>query len=135
MLKVKYNNQIYSCYSLWEALKKDGIITDFYRAVEIWVGQSPDQIVKEEEADEMMAALAEVVKADPDAYDADDETEIFFGDYYAVHIVFDGKTYTFDYESINDPTYSGSTEHEIEYFLTHEINAKIPDCCETEYEY
>ena len=130
MLKVKYDNQIYSCYSLWDALKKDDVITDYYRAVEIWVGNSPDQIVKKEDADEMMAALVKVVKADPKVYDADDETEIFLGDYYADYIVFDGNTYTFDYYSINDPTYSGSTETELEYFLTHEINAKIPDCCE-----
>ena len=40
-----------------------------------------------------------LLKEDYEEYDAD---AVFLGDYYADNIIFDGKTYIFNYESIND---------------------------------
>ena len=56
------------------------------------------------------------------------------GDCYADTVVFDGRTYIFDYESIDNPTYTNNAEKTIE-ALIQEINAKIPHCCEIQDDY
>ena len=130
-MDVKYNDQMYSYNTLWNILYADNIINDFYRAVEIWVGESPYQIVKEQEASQIMNDL---VKNGNEDYDEDDLGDIFFGDYYADTVVFDGRNYIFDYESIINPTYTNNAERAIE-ALIQEINAKIPHCCEIQDDY
>ena len=130
-MDVKYNDQMYSYNTLWNILYADNIITDFYKAVEIWVGESPYQIVKEQEASQIMNDL---VKNGNEEYDKDDLGDIFLGDYYADTVVFDGKSYLFDYESIDNPTYTNNAERTIE-ALIQEINAKIPHCCEIQDDY
>ena len=130
-MDVKYNDQMYSYNTLWNILYADNIITDFYKAVEIWVGESPYQIVKEQEASQIMNDL---VKNGNEEYDKDDLGDIFLGDYYADTVVFDGKSYLFDYESINNPTYTNNAERAIE-ALIQEINAKTPHCCEIQDDY
>ena len=124
-MDVRYNDQMYSYNALWNILFADNIINDFYRAVEIWVGGSPLQIVKEQEASQIMNDL---IKNGNEDYDEDDLGDIFSGDYYADTVVFDGKSYIFDYESIDNPTYTNNAERTIEAFIQ-EINAKIPHCC------
>ena len=86
-MDVQYNDQMYSYNTLWNILYADNIITDFYKAVEIWVGESPYQIVKEQEASQIMNDLAKNGNED---YDEDDLGDIFLGDYYADTVVFDG---------------------------------------------
>ena len=130
-MDVQYNDQMYSYNTLWNILYADNIITDFYKAVEIWVGESPYQIVKEQEASQIMNDL---VKNGNEDYDEDDLGDIFLGDYYADTVVFDGKSYIFDYESIDNPTYTNNAERTIE-ALIQEINAKIPHCCEIQDDY
>ena len=130
-MDVQYNDQMYSYNTLWNILYADNIITDFYKAVEIWVGESPYQIVKEQEASQIMNDL---VKNGNEDYDEDDLGDIFLGDYYADTVVFDGKSYLFDYESINNPTYTNNAERAIE-ALIQEINAKTPHCCEIQDDY
>ena len=130
-MDVQYNDQMYSYNTLWNILYADNIITDFYKAVEIWVGESPYQIVKEQEASQIMNDL---VKNWNEDYDEDDLGDIFLGDYYADTVVFDGKSYLFDYESIDNPTYTNNAERTIE-ALIQEINAKIPHCCEIQDDY
>ena len=130
-MDVQYNDQMYSYNTLWNILYADNIITDFYKAVEIWVGESPYQIVKEQEASQIMNDLAKNGNED---YDEDDLGDIFLGDYYADTVVFDGKSYLFDYESIDNPTYTNNAERTIE-ALIQEINAKIPHCCEIQDDY
>ena len=130
-MDVQYNDQMYSYNTLWNILYADNIITDFYKAVEIWVGESPYQIVKEQEASQIMNDL---VKNGNEDYDEDDLGDIFLGDYYADTVVFDGRTYIFDYESINNPTYTNNAERAIE-ALIQEINAKIGPCCEIQDDY
>ena len=130
-MDVQYNDQMYSYNTLWNILYADNIITDFYKAVEIWVGESPYQIVKEQEASQIMNDL---VKNGNEDYDEDDLGDIFSGDYYADTVVFDGKSYIFDYESIDNPTYTNNAERTIE-ALIQEINAKIPHCCEIQDDY
>ena len=130
-MDVQYNDQMYSYNTLWNILYADNIITDFYKAVEIWVGESPYQIVKEQEASQIMNDL---VKNGNEEYDEDDLGDIFLGDYYADTVVFDGKSYLFDYESIDNPTYTNNAERTIE-ALIQEINAKIPHCCEIQDDY
>ena len=130
-MDVQYNDQMYSYNALWNILFADNIINDFYRAVEIWVGGSPLQIVKEQEASQIMNDL---IKNGNEDYDEDDLGDIFSGDYYADTVVFDGRTYMFDYESINNSTYTNNAERAIEAFIQ-EINAKIPHCCEIQDDY
>ena len=130
-MDVQYNDQMYSYNTLWNILYADNIITDFYKAVEIWVGESPYQIVKEQEASQIMNDL---VKNGNEDYDEDDLGDIFLGDYYADTVVFDGRNYIFDYESIINPTYTNNAERAIE-ALIQEINAKIPHCCEIQDDY
>lgn len=130
-MDVQYNDQMYSYNTLWNILYADNIITDFYKAVEIWVGESPYQIVKEQEASQIMNDL---VKNGNEEYDKDDLGDIFLGDYYADTVVFDGRNYIFDYESINNPTYTNNAERAIE-ALIQEINAKTPHCCEIQDDY
>ena len=130
-MDVQYNNQMYSYNTLWNILYADNIITDFYKAVEIWVGESPYQIVKEQEASQIMNDLAKNGNED---YDEDDLGDIFLDDYYADTVVFDGKSYLFDYESINNPTYTNNAERAIE-ALIQEINTKIGPCCEIQDDY
>ena len=130
-MDVQYNDQMYSYNTLWNILYADNIITDFYKAVEIWVGESPYQIVKEQEASQIMNDL---VKNGNEDYDEDDLGDIFLGDYYADTVVFDGRTYIFDYESIINPTYTNNAERTIE-ALIQEINAKTPHCCEIQDDY
>ena len=130
-MDVRYNDQMYSYNALWNILFADNIINDFYRAVEIWVGGSPLQIVKEQEASQIMNDL---IKNGNEDYDEDDLGDIFLGDYYADTVVFDGKSYLFDYESIDNPTYTNNAERTIE-ALIQEINAKIPHCCEIQDDY
>ena len=130
-MDVQYNDQMYSYSALWNILYADNIITDFYKAVEIWVGESPYQIVKEQEASQIMNDL---VKNGNEDYDEDDLGDIFLGDYYADTVVFDGKSYLFDYESIDNPTYTNNAERTIE-ALIQEINAKTPHCCEIQDDY
>ena len=130
-MDVQYNDQMYSYNTLWNILYADNIITDFYKAVEIWVGESPYQIVKEQEASQIMNDL---IKNGNEDYDEDDLGDIFSGDYYADTVVFDGKSYLFDYESIDNPTYTNNAERTIE-ALIQEINAKIPHCCEIQDDY
>ena len=126
MIQVLHNNHIYSCDSLWNTLNKDGIIANFYQTVEIWIGEYPYQIVKEQNTEKIMSNLIENVKQDYEEYDAD---AVFLGDYYADNIIFDGKTYIFNYESINDSNYANSAGKDIEN-LIQIINAKMPHCCE-----
>ena len=130
-MDVQYNDQMYCYNTLWNILYADNIITDFYKAVEIWVGESPYQIVKEQEASQIMNDL---VKNGNEEYDKDDLGDIFLGDYYADTVVFDGRNYIFDYESIINPTYTNNAERAIE-ALIQEINAKIPHCCEIQDDY
>lgn len=130
-MDVRYNDQMYSYNALRNILFADNIINDFYRAVEIWVGGSPLQIVKEQEASQIMNDL---IKNGNEDYDEDDLGDIFSGDYYADTVVFDGRTYMFDYESINNSTYTNNAERAIEAFIQ-EINAKIPHCCEIQDDY
>ena len=130
-MDVQYNDHMYSYHALWNALHADNIIRDFYRNVEIWIGESPYQIVKEQEADKLMSDL---VKDGNDDYNKDDLSDIFLGDYYADTVIFDGKTYTFDYESINNPTYTNTAKKDIE-ALIEEINIKIGPCCEIQDDY
>ena len=130
-MDVQYNDQMYSYSALWNILYADNIINDFYTAVEIWVGESPYQIVKEQEASQIMNDL---VKNGNEDYDEDDLGDIFLGDYYADTVVFDGKSYLFDYESIDNPTYTNNAERTIE-ALIQEINAKTPHCCEIQDDY
>ena len=130
-MDVKYNDQMYSYNTLWNILYADNIITDFYKAVKIWVGESPYQIVKEQEASQIMNDL---VKNGNEDYDKDDLGDIFLGDYYADTVVFDGRNYIFDYESIINPTYTNNAERAIE-ALIQEINAKTPHCCEIQDDY
>ena len=130
-MDVQYNDHMYSYHALWNALHADNIIRDFYRNVEIWIGESPYQIVKEQEADQLMSDL---VKDGNDDYNKDDLSDIFLGDYYADTVIFDGKTYTFDYESINNPTYTNTAKKDIE-ALIEAINAKIGPCCEIQDDY
>ena len=130
-MDVQYNDQMYSYNTLWNILYADNIITDFYKAVEIWVGESPYQIVKEQEASQIMNDL---VKNGNEDYDEDDLGDIFLGDYYADTVVFDGKSCLFDYESIDNPTYTNNAERTIE-ALIQKINAKIPHCCEIQDDY
>ena len=130
-MDVQYNDQMYSYNTLWNILYADNIITDFYKAVEIWVGESPYQIVKEQEASQIMNDL---VKNGNEDYDEDDLGDIFLGDYYADTVVFDGRNYIFDYESIINPTYTNNAERAIE-ALIQEINAKTPHCCEIQDDY
>ena len=130
-MDVQYNDQMYSYNTLWNILYADNIITDFYKAVEIWVGESPYQIVKEQEASQIMNDL---VKNGNEEYDKDDLGDIFLGGYYADTVVFDGRNYIFDYESIDNPTYTNNAERTIE-ALIQEINAKIPHCCEIQDDY
>ena len=128
-MDVQYNDQMYSYSALWNILYADNIINDFYTAVEIWVGESPFQIVKEQEADQIMRELVR-----NGIEDSDDLDDIFLGDYYADTVVFDGRNYIFDYESINNPTYTNNAERAIE-ALIQEINAKTPHCCEIQDDY
>ena len=128
-MDVQYNDQMYSYSALWNILYADNIINDFYTAVEIWVAESPYQIVKEQEADQIMRELVR-----NGIEDSDDLDDIFLGDYYADTVVFDGKSYLFDYESINNPTYTNNAERAIE-ALIQEINAKTPHCCEIQDDY
>ena len=130
-MDVQYNDQMYSYNTLWNILYADNIITDFYKAVEIWVGESPYQIVKEQEASQIMNDL---VKNGNEEYDKDDLGDIFLGDYYADTVVFDGRNYIFDYESINNPTYTNNAERALA-ALIQEINAKTPHCCEIQDDY
>ena len=74
-MDVQYNDQMYSYNTLWNILYADNIIDDFYTAVEIWVGESPYQIVKEQEASQIMNDL---VKNGNEDYDKDDLGDIFF---------------------------------------------------------
>ena len=128
-MDVQYNNHMYSYSALWNALHADNVISDTYAVVEIWIGGSPYQIVKEREADQLMN---DIVKDGIE--DSDDLGDIFLGDYYADTVVFDGRTYIFDYESINNPTYTNNAERAIE-ALIQEINAKIGPCCEIQDDY
>ena len=40
-MDVQYNNHIYSNSTLWSVLQEEGIISDQYAIVEIWIGESP----------------------------------------------------------------------------------------------
>ena len=78
--------------------------------------------------------MNDLVKNGNEEYDKDDLGDIFLGDYYADTVVFDGRNYIFDYESIINPTYTNNAERAIE-ALIQEINAKIPHCCEIQDDY
>lgn len=57
MVDVQYNNHMYSYETLWNSLHADNIISDFYRKVGIWIGDSPFQNVKEREGSQIMSDL------------------------------------------------------------------------------
>jgi hypothetical protein len=78
-----------------------------------------------------MSDLIENVKEDYEEYNAD---AVFLGDYYADTIIFDGKTYIFNYESINDSNYANSAGRYREN-LIQGIHAKTPHCCEIQDDY
>ena len=101
-MDVQYNDQMYSYNTLWNILYADNIITDFYKDGEIWVGEAPYQIVKEQEAIQIMNDL---VKEGNEDYDEDDLGDIFLGDYYADTVVFVGGINIFDKKPINNLTY------------------------------
>jgi hypothetical protein len=130
-MDVQYNDRMYSYSTLWSALHADNVINDTYANVEIWIGESPYQIVKEREAHQIMSDL---VKNGNEDYTEGALGDIFLGDYYADTVIFDGRTYLFDYESINNPTYTNNAERAIE-ALIQEINTKIGSCCEIQDDY
>jgi hypothetical protein len=78
--------------------------------------------------------MSDLVKNGNEDYAEGALGDIFLGDYYADTVIFDGRTYLFDYESINNPTYTNNAERAIE-ALIQEINTKIGSCCEIQDDY
>ncbi len=56
-MDVQYNNHIYSNSTLWSVLQEEGIISDQYAIVEIWIGEAPYKIVKATEAEQIMQQI------------------------------------------------------------------------------
>ena len=56
-MDVQYNDHMYSYSTLWSALHADNIVNDTYATVEIWIGESPYQIVKERESHQILSDL------------------------------------------------------------------------------
>ena len=125
-MDVQYNNHIYSNSALWSVLQAEGIISDQYATVEIWIGESPYKIVKATEAEQIMQ---QIVLEQLEGFDPFTREDVYLGDYYADTVVYDQETYIFDYESIFSPTYSDTAKRKIEE-LIEAINAKIGPCCE-----
>ena len=96
-MDVQYNDHMYSYNALWNALHADNIIRDFYRNVEIWIGESPYKIVKATEAEQIMQ---QIVIEQLEGFDPFTREDVYLGDYYADNVVYDQETYIFDYESI-----------------------------------
>ncbi len=120
-MDVQYNNHIYSNSALWSLLQADGIISDQYAIVEIWIGESPYKIVKATEAEQIMQ---QIVVEQPEEFDQLTSEDVYLGDYYADILVYDQKTYILEYESIFSPTYSNTAKRKIEE-LIEDLNAKI----------
>ena len=96
-MDVQYNNHIYSNSALWSALQAEGIISDQYAIVEIWIGESPYKIVNATEAEQIMQ---QIVIEQLEGFDPFTREDVYLGDYYADNVVYDQETYIFDYESI-----------------------------------
>ena len=120
-MDVQYNNHIYSNSTLWSVLQEDGIISDQYAIVEIWIGESPYKIVKATEAEQIMQ---QIVVEQSEEFDQLTSEDVYLGDYYADILVYDQKTYILEYESIFSPTYTNTTKKRVEK-LIEELNAKI----------
>ena len=106
-MDVQYNNHIYSNSALWSLLQADGIISDQYAIVEIWIGESPYKIVKATEAEQIMQ---QIVLEQLEGFDPFTREDVYLGDYYADNVVYDQETYILDYESIFSPTYSDTAK-------------------------
>ena len=130
-MDVQYNNHIYSNSALWSVLQAEGIISDQYATVEIWIGESPYKIVKAKEAEQIMQ---QIVVEQSEEFDQLTSEDVYLGDYYADILVYDQKTYILEYESIFSPTYSNTAKRKIEE-LIEAINAKIGPCCEIQDDY
>ena len=120
-MDVQYNNHIYSNSALWSVLQAEGIISDQYATVEIWIGESPYKIVKAKEAEQIMQ---QIVVEQPEEFDQLTSEDVYLRDYYADILVYDQKTYILEYESIFSPTYTNTTKKRVEK-LIEELNAKI----------
>ena len=120
-MDVQYNDHIYSYSALWSVLQAEGIISDQYATVEIWIGESPYKIVKAKEAEQIMQ---QIVVEQPEEFDQLTSEDVYLGDYYADILVYDQKTYILEYESIFSPTYSNTAKRKIEE-LIEDLNAKI----------
>ena len=120
-MDVQYNDHIYSYSALWPVLQAEGIISDQYATVEIWIGESPYKIVKAQEAEQIMQ---QIVVEQPEEFDQLTAEDVYLGDYYADIVVYDQKTYILEYESIFSPTYSNTAKRKIEE-LIEDLNAKI----------
>ena len=110
-MDVQYNDHIYSYSALWPVLQAEGIISDQYATVEIWIGESPYKIVKAKEAEQIMQ---QIVVEKPEEFDQLTSEDVYLGDYYADILVYDQKTYILEYESIFSPTYSNTAKRKIE---------------------
>ena len=120
-MDVQYNDHIYSYSALWPVLQAEGIISDQYATVEIWIGESPYKIVKATEAEQIMQ---QIVVEQSEEFDQLTSEDVYLGDYYADILVYDQKTYILEYESIFSPTYTNTTKKRVEK-LIEELNAKI----------
>ena len=120
-MDVQYNDHIYSYSALWPVLQAEGIISDQYAIVEIWIGESPYKIVKAKEAEQIMQ---QIVVEQSEEFDQLTSEDVYLGDYYADILVYDQKTYILEYESIFSPTYTNTTKRKIEE-LIEDLNAKI----------
>lgn len=130
-MDVKYKDHIYCNSALWSVLQADGIISDQYAIVEIWIGESPYKIVKAREAEQIMQ---QILIEQPEEFDQLTSEDVYLGDYYADNVVYDQETYIFDYESIFSPTYSNTAKRKIGE-LIEAMNAKIGPCCEIQDDY
>ena len=120
-MDVQYNDHMYSYSALWPVLQAEGIISDQYATVEIWIGESPYKIVKAKEAEQIMQ---QIVVEQSEEFDQLTSEDVYLGDYYADILVYDQKTYILEYESIFSPTYTNTTKKRVEK-LIEELNAKI----------
>ena len=120
-MDVQYNDHMYSYSALWPVLQAEGIISDQYAIVEIWIGESPYKIVKAKEAEQIMQ---QIVVEQSEEFDQLTSEDVYLGDYYADILVYDQKTYILEYESIFSPTYSNTAKRKIEE-LIEDLNAKI----------
>ena len=91
-MDVQYNDHIYSYSALWPVLQAEGIISDQYATVEIWIGESPYKIVKAKEAEQIMQ---QIVVEQSEEFDQLTSEDVYLGDYYADILVYDQKTYIF----------------------------------------